>query len=456
MEDSYRFTNPWWPLCLITILPAFLGVLLSLIDPSQIKTVIFLLIFSSLVFVQPMLGVVSLAGLLHAGQAIRLLMGEEIADPFFPIAFLVLFAAAINLLGRKRVDLEFHREYVYLFLFLLIALLSLVKVSDFDLYLEFLWRLTGSAIIFFLFAMTVHSLKMLNYICWALILSTLVMCITGLWSILFGGFGIFGDRLMSLVTDPNDYAINLALTIPFIFYLFNIVKKKSAKLFLITTSILIVINIMYTYSRGGYIILIVIVFSIVYKFARIRKMITIFLFAAPLIFFALFLPEEAVKRMDVIDKIAIGDYSGYADPLIERYNLLIAGLNMVKTEPILGVGLGNFRAVSPSYNAELKRHLPAHNMYVEVCAELGILGFLFFILFTFSIFNKIRKLKTSSIINTYRYFFLRDCMLISFVGFFVAGLVRNAEYSMEFWIFLALGLSVTRLASLQPTSVSQK
>lgn len=54
------------------------------------------------------------------------------------------------------------------------------------------------------------------------------------------------------------------------------------------------------------------------------------------------------------------------------------GLSMLPEHPLLGVGPGGFRSnyVAVSGNAELAEQTPvAHNMYVEVAAELGLVGF---------------------------------------------------------------------------------
>ncbi|MFD7658033.1 O-antigen ligase family protein, partial [Actinosynnema sp. NPDC059797] len=58
-----------------------------------------------------------------------------------------------------------------------------------------------------------------------------------------------------------------------------------------------------------------------------------------------------------------------------------AAARMVAEHPALGVGPGGFRANYPaaSHNAEIDEQSPvAHNMYLEVAAELGVPGFALF------------------------------------------------------------------------------
>ncbi|MGH9711305.1 MAG: O-antigen ligase family protein, partial [Candidatus Acidiferrales bacterium] len=56
-----------------------------------------------------------------------------------------------------------------------------------------------------------------------------------------------------------------------------------------------------------------------------------------------------------------------------------AGLKMIATHPLFGVGLGNFKPMMPQYApAGTDIDSMAHNMFIEVAAELGLPAFLLF------------------------------------------------------------------------------
>ncbi|MFP2903728.1 O-antigen ligase family protein [Pyxidicoccus sp. 3LFB2] len=61
-----------------------------------------------------------------------------------------------------------------------------------------------------------------------------------------------------------------------------------------------------------------------------------------------------------------------------RYFLFLAGFEMVKASPILGVGLGNFYQLLGGFYPDdivgRAQHEHAHNMYLQIVAELGLLG----------------------------------------------------------------------------------
>jgi len=56
-------------------------------------------------------------------------------------------------------------------------------------------------------------------------------------------------------------------------------------------------------------------------------------------------------------------------------------MRMIADRPLTGVGPGNFITASPRYarGMMLKKHLVAHNSYVSVTAETGILGLVLFL-----------------------------------------------------------------------------
>src|SRR6202158_6464277 len=70
---------------------------------------------------------------------------------------------------------------------------------------------------------------------------------------------------------------------------------------------------------------------------------------------------------------------------------------MIKAHPFTGVGLGNFKPLMPRYveaGTNITVDTLAHNMYIEVAAELGLpalLVFLGIICFTYRSLVRLRK-----------------------------------------------------------------
>lgn len=70
------------------------------------------------------------------------------------------------------------------------------------------------------------------------------------------------------------------------------------------------------------------------------------------------------------------------EAVVQRAQLMVSALQIIKEHPITGVGLGNFIPVLDTIQSPLTFGLylqPVHNIYLLLLAESGILGFLLFI-----------------------------------------------------------------------------
>ncbi len=118
--------------------------------------------------------------------------------------------------------------------------------------------------------------------------------------------------------------------------------------------------------------------------------------------------------------------------------------NLIKQNPLLGIGLGNFVAVFGQYYNNLQPWIfqPAHNIYLLAAAETGIAGLLAFLWFLFltvkSAWRKRKDLITGCLL------LVVSCFL--FFGLFDHFLWDIQQGQIMFWLFLGL------LASLSPCS----
>lgn len=124
-----------------------------------------------------------------------------------------------------------------------------------------------------------------------------------------------------------------------------------------------------------------------------------------------------------------------------------AGLRMIGAHPFAGVGLGNFKPAMPQYldSGTAEYRSIAHNMFVEVAAELGLPAFLFFVAIFVSSFLELDRLRKSTAALP----FLRGvaaALQAGVLGVAVAGSFVSAEYQKTTWMGLALTGCVLPLA----------
>ncbi|MFI4977955.1 MAG: O-antigen ligase family protein [Solirubrobacterales bacterium] len=141
-----------------------------------------------------------------------------------------------------------------------------------------------------------------------------------------------------------------------------------------------------------------------------------------------------------------------------RSDLWTISLRMVKTHPLEGVGVGNFQVLSADYVLQpgiLKRtelifaSVPriTHNTYLEVTSELGIPGFLLFMLIVVgSLACGLRAARLWSKHGDIGMEALARGALLALVGMLAADFFISQTYDKLLWIMLALGPAMLALA----------
>jgi len=106
------------------------------------------------------------------------------------------------------------------------------------------------------------------------------------------------------------------------------------------------------------------------------------------------------------------DFAFSSSSISLRIKLNQAAVEMIKTHPLTGVGLNNFIFSLPHYSPQIFQTLwlqPAHNLYLLIASETGLLGFFLFSSLLFFSFKKALSLKKFSLI---------PLLCILFLGFF--------------------------------------
>lgn len=125
---------------------------------------------------------------------------------------------------------------------------------------------------------------------------------------------------------------------------------------------------------------------------------------------------------------------------IERIYIWEASWKIFKDHPIVGVGIGVFPLIYPTYKLPQAREINmsfAHNLLLNLLAETGILGFFAFLLFLFDIYRKgfvlLRRTENTEVILA---------IIASFTAYMVHQLFDGTMWSLHiglgFWFMGAL------------------
>lgn len=150
-----------------------------------------------------------------------------------------------------------------------------------------------------------------------------------------------------------------------------------------------------------------------------------------------FIPDEQKQRFS-----SIGEDRTSQQRLLYWEN----GFEMIKENPILGVGFFNFPSYFEKYYPEDKlfeyAELP-HNIFIQVGTDAGILGLGVFLIFVAFLYK-------SSVVKNYENDFLRiilKYMNVSLIGYIVAGQFVTVAYYPFLWIHAALVVSMVNIIS---------
>ena len=183
---------------------------------------------------------------------------------------------------------------------------------------------------------------------------------------------------LSTLGRRNFAAEYLVMVIPYMYYLL-IDKKKQWILYI--PLVLSIIHLIFTFTRTSYIAFLIsgVVFFVLAG-KRVNVKVGVIVLLSFLVFSQpLFSGIKTFERGTVKSRMLIWNIS----------------LKMIKENPIMGVGPGNFVIVYPYYAIGEERALrgsslvvdSVHNDYLEVCAEAGIVGFVLFLYLLFSVFK---------------------------------------------------------------------
>jgi O-antigen ligase len=141
-----------------------------------------------------------------------------------------------------------------------------------------------------------------------------------------------------------------------------------------------------------------------------------------------------------------------------RSDIWKVGLRMVRAHPIIGVGSGNYSVVEPHYFAItpgqltrgdliVDRRFPAHNMYLHIQAELGIVGLVLFLgVLGLSLAAAVKAVRLFRAQGDRSLEILGRALVVALIGVLAADFFLSDQYDKQLWLLLALGPALLAIA----------
>ncbi len=277
----------------------------------------------------------------------------------------------------------------------------------------------------------------------------LLMCYIAVNGIL--GSGSAGS---SFLQDENDFALLMNMMLPFSVFLFFYEKQKLTKAFYLFASFLCIASIIASFSRGGFIGLIVV--GLVIWLTSTRKVLLLAV-GSVLVVIILNLPITHTgttvagstywEEMTTITDDSKKDYN--KDSRVELWK---SGWDMFLDHP-LGVGPQNYSVRLPEYQTEYfsDKNMwgkAAHSLWFTLLPELGVPGTLLYLSLLLANIRDIRYLKKKSAgdrdIDRLAYF-LSLAFATSLAGFLASGTFLSVLYYPHYWYLAAMIVATKKI-----------
>ncbi|RMF09015.1 MAG: O-antigen ligase domain-containing protein, partial [Candidatus Neomarinimicrobiota bacterium] len=250
------------------------------------------------------------------------------------------------------------------------------------------------------------------------------------------GAGILGG-------ETNFTAARLSTLLPFAIYL--MLKKNALKyssFWAIPLVLLILLGVILTGSRMGYLAVAQIVLVLVFyevgtsswtgKLAAVLTVVVLMGIGA-YSFTLLKNQSKALLRLQSLGSIqdlsvANLDNSEFDDSLLNRFILFWIGVHIIQTHPLMGVGIGNAKYIPPRYFPFESQIKYLHNTYLEFGAENGLPALLGFLLFLGYLLVRLGGRGWRSR-DDFRFYLALGLYILLFNWFFLTDL-----YNKLFWV----------------------
>jgi O-antigen ligase len=172
--------------------------------------------------------------------------------------------------------------------------------------------------------------------------------------------------------NRHGLAMVIDLGIVFAYFLYQTNPGRAGRLFLLTSLPVFFLGLALTLSRTGFIMLGVALLTVWYRIAREKRLLLLLSSMAALCIITYLLPDAVWKRAGSIVPVIQRQQETFG----LRVRLWEAGIRMIRDRPVFGVGPGNYMTALPRYSqGELTgRHLVAHNAFISVAADMGLIG----------------------------------------------------------------------------------
>lgn len=350
-----------------------------------------------------------------------------------------------------------------------ILFLSMFHAPDTTLVIGAIEDFVKDAMIVMLVILLLQRATVFREVVWALLAAGIFLGtisvyqqLTGTFHENYWGFGqatleqIVGEtheyRITGPIGDPNFFAQILLVLVPLALDRLWNESKPIWRLLAFWALVVCLLSIFFTFSRGGFLALVIISTIMIIKLARNPLiLLTTVVIAMPLL---QFLPAGYTNRLETLSSIIPGSGGQVKNEVSfrGRTSAQLAAWQMFRDSPIWGIGVYNYPVLYQDYASTLgyetnRREASPHNLYLEYAAEQGLLGLGMFGTMVWFMFSRLHQAyRNLSEMGKTEYASMIFALGVGIIGYLIAAFFLHASYPRFFWLLFGIALATSQLA----------
>ncbi|MBI5451172.1 MAG: O-antigen ligase family protein [Gammaproteobacteria bacterium] len=240
--------------------------------------------------------------------------------------------------------------------------------------------------------------------------------------------------------NSGEFGIEMCIFIPLLICFMASIRKNINNLryaILIIVLITALGSIVASSSRGAVLGLAAMgIYAILKSKLSIKVVLAISLISIVSIYF---MPAEFIQRF-----IEMGEDKSS----VSRLTYWKAGIDMLKDNPVFGIGYNNWMLYYEKYYAIGGRVQLPHNVFIQAASELGLAGlFGFVLMIIYSLIINMRTRKISILNSNNFIYWMSHGFDIALVGMLTSGFFVTVLYYPFFWIYISFVVALNNVAT---------
>ncbi|NLT14001.1 MAG: hypothetical protein GXY05_06620 [Clostridiales bacterium] len=259
-------------------------------------------------------------------------------------------------------------------------------------------------------------------------------------------FSDITTRVYATLGNPNVLGEYLLLITPFSFACVLTAKTWPKRLLFLAFTAVMLLCMLFTSSRGGWLGLLFA--AAVFAIMLDARLLLVGLVGLAALYFVL--PDWVITRFT-----SIGDFTDSSTSY--RVYIWLGTIAMLKNYWLSGIGPGitAFNTVYPAYSYNTIAAPHAHNLFLQLTCDAGIVGLLLFLMIIFSYYRMTFGAFSKEKDKQTRIYLIAAISAVS--GFLLQGLTDYSFYNhrvtLFFWVVIALGSILARRSKMEDGTI---